>query len=97
MADEQDECSVATNAAMEVALDECSDDGLMTNLSRMVGMKEPPEMNGPPDELDAADCMDMDVVRGWVVVRAHELIRDDVGLTDAIEQAWDEAGEECGW
>ena len=69
---EADKCAVATNAAMEVAMDECSPQGLLSNIGRMVGLE-------------------------WVSVRARELIDDGEPLPDAIEQAWDEAGDDCGW
>jgi hypothetical protein len=92
-----DQCAVATNAAMEVAMDECSPEDLLTNLGRMVGLEDTPDPGDVPDELDPADCMDMDIVREWIAVRANELIDDGEGMSDAIEQAWAEAGDECGW
>lgn len=94
---EEDACSIATDAAMSVALDECTEGGLMANLSRMVGLDEKPDPSDVPDELTAPDCMEMDMVRAWIVVRSKNLIDDGVGMTDAIEQAWDEAGGHCGW
>jgi len=94
---EAEKCAVATNAAMEVVMDECTPGGLLSNLGRMVGLDKEPDPNDVPDELSAPDCMDMDIVREWVAVRAQELMGEDMGLADAIEQAWDEAGEECGW
>mgnify|MGYP000335404305 CR=1 FL=1 len=92
----EDRCAVATNAAMEVAIDECSEDGLLSNLSRLVGLEEPPERDETPDELSAADCLDGSIVKAWVAIRAEELIDDDEGLSDAIEQAWDESRDACG-
>jgi len=41
--------------------------------------------------------MDMDIVREWIAVRAFELVNDGEGLSMAIEQAWAEAGDSCGW
>ena len=94
---DDDQCAVATNAAMEVAMDECSPEDLLTNLGRMVGLTESPDPRNVPDEPDPADCMDMDVVREWIAVRARDLIDAGVGMSDAIEQAWAEASENCGW
>lgn len=94
---EKDQCAVATDAAMEVAIDECSSADLLSNLSRMVGLQEPPEPEELPVELSKPDCMDMDTVREWIAVRSRELIEDGEGMSDAVEQAWAEAGERCGW
>jgi len=94
--DETSRCAVATNAAMEVAIDECSGDGLLANIARIVGMQEVPDRDDVDDELSAADCLDNDIVRAWVAVRAEELIDDGEGLSDAIEQAWGESREMCG-
>jgi len=95
--EDADKCAVATNAAMEVAMDECSPQAMLENLSRMVGLADAPDPMDVADELDAVDCMDMDTVRAWVVVRADELIDDGEGLSDAIQQAWDEVEDDCGW
>lgn len=92
-----DSCSIATDAAMDVALEECTESGLLENLSRIVGLEEPPEPRETPDELSAPECMEMDEVRRWVVVRSKELIDGGDGLTDSIEKAWIEAGDQCGW
>jgi len=48
-------------------------------------------------EEGAIEPWDIDIVREWVAVRARELIDDGEPLPDAIEQAWDEAGDDCGW
>lgn len=95
--DERDKCVVATNAAMEVAIERCSEGELLDNLTRMMGVDEVPDAETMPDELDAPDCMDMELVRGWVAVRSRELINQGEGVSDAISQAWDEAAEQCGW
>jgi hypothetical protein len=94
---EKNQCAVATDAAMEVAMDECSSTDLLTNISRMIGLSESPDPDDLPDELSKPDCMDMDIVREWIAVRAFELVNDGEGLSMAIEQAWAEAGDSCGW
>jgi len=94
---EADKCAVATNAAMEVAMDECSPRGLLSNIGRIVGLDDEPDPDDVPTELSAPDCMDIDIVREWVAVRARELTDNGEPLPDAIEQAWDEAGDDCGW
>jgi len=60
---EADKCAVATNAAMEVAMDECSPQGLLSNIGRMVGLDDEPEPDDVPSELSAPDCMDIDLFR----------------------------------
>ena len=92
-----EKCAVATNAAMEVAMDECTREGLLSNVGRIVGLEKTPDPSDVPDELSPPDCMDIDIVREWVAVRAQSLMDDGEGMADAIEQAWSEAGEECGW
>lgn len=95
--DEAEKCAVATNAAMEVAMDECTPEGLLTNIGRMVGLDEEPDPANVPEELSKAACMDIDIVREWVAVRARELTDSGEALPDAIAMAWDEASDKCGW
>lgn len=95
--DEAEKCAVATNAAMEVAMDECSPQGLMATIGQMVGLDEPPDPDDVPTELSKPDCMDIDIVREWVVVRARQLAEDGEPLPDAIGMAWDEVSEDCGF
>lgn len=95
--DEMEKCAVATNAAFEVAMDECSPDALLMNLARMTGLQQKPDRDDVPGELSTADCMEMEMVREWVAVRSEQLIDDGEGVSDAIEQAWDEVSEQCGW
>ena len=95
---EGEACRIATNAALDAALDHCSTEDLESNVARMVGLDDPPECRKVTDELDQADCMDMATVRKWVVCRAVELVEsDEEPVTDAIERAWDEANGACGW
>lgn len=95
---EAEKCEIATNAAMEVAMEKCSSDGLLSNIAPVVGLSETPDPEDVPDELSPVDCMEMDAVREWVAVRARELIeKEDEGMVDALGRAWAEAGDECGW
>lgn len=95
---EQNECTIATNAALDAALDHCSESDLKRTIAQMVGMEPDVDVSDAPHELDGSACMDMKTVRKWVVRRAVELVQqDNEGVQSAISQAWDEANDACGW
>lgn len=93
-----DRCATALEAALSVAVEEClPDEALDENVARMVGAEPDEDCEAALEEgLDAETCEDFAGVRQWVSCRAVALVRDeDVGFSEAMETAWDEAKTVC--
>lgn len=93
-----DECAVAVEAAMGVALDHCTDDAaLRQNLGRVLGVEPDENCEDALEEgLDEATCTNSQGIRQWVLCRAHDLLKNQrMTFQDAMEQAWNEAKESC--
>lgn len=95
--DPNERCQVATSAALDAALNECSDGAVLFTIANMMGLEDTPDPAEMPVELDEVDCMKMATVRPWVATRAAELVKDGEGMSESISQAWSEAAEMCGW
>lgn len=94
------ECRVATNAALSVILEECSESALKQTIGKMVGVSDDVDavVADAPDSLEQADCLDLRSVRGWVITRVFELINQQgEDAADALSTAWSEANDACGW
>lgn len=93
-----DECTIAMQAAMGVALDHCTDEEtLQINIGRILGVEPDRDCETALDEgLDTETCGDMNGIRQWVTCRAHQLLMTkQMSFDDAMEQAWTEAHQQC--
>lgn len=93
-----DECAVAVEAAMGVALDHCTDDAALRRaLGSVLGVEPDPDCATALDEgLDEATCTDSRGLRQWVLCRAHDLLKNQrMSFQEAMEQAWNEAKDGC--
>lgn len=95
---DSEECQVALEAAVGVALDHCTDEqALQRNIGRVLGVEPDPDCQAALEEgLDAETCRDSRGIRQWVLCRAHDLLQNQqMAFQDAMEQAWAEASSEC--
>lgn len=91
---EDDRCATALDAVLEVAIEECLPrERLVSNLARKNGVEPDVDCEAALEEgLDEATLRSPNGVRQWVTCRTAEIVDDeDVSLSDAMEQAWDEA------
>lgn len=99
-AETAEQCRVATNAVLDVALTHCNPNALKEVVAQMVGISGNIDqvLQEAPDSLEQSDCMDMVAVRGWVVNRVFELVENqDEDVADAVTTAWSEANDTCNW
>lgn len=92
------ECEVAIEAAVGVALDHCvNDDELQRNIGRVLGVEPDPDCEASLEEgLDDETCRSSRGVRQWVLCRAHDMLKNQqVGFQEAMETAWAEAASQC--
>lgn len=97
--DQAEECRMAIEAAMGVAMDHCVDEEEVTaGIGRILGVE--PDINcelALREGLDEQTCGNLLGVRQWVMCKTHDILQnDDVTFSQAIEQAWGEAGDVCG-
>lgn len=97
--DQAEECRLAIEAAMGVAMDHCVDESQVTEgISRMLGVE--PDVNcelAMREGLDDQTCGNLRGVRQWVMCKTLDIIENDgVAFSEAIEMAWDEARDVCG-
>lgn len=93
-----DECEIALEAAVGVALDHCrSERDLQRVLGQVLGVE--PDANCEQalrEGLDDQTCSDSAGLRQYVACRAWDLLRsEDIAFQDAMEEAWAEAHQEC--
>lgn len=95
---DDDRCTIALDALMEVAVEECGPEGGMgKNIGRLLGTEPDPDCEAALAEgLDEATCESTQGTRQWVACRAQQLVdEDDLALSAAMEEAWDEAKTAC--
>lgn len=98
--DSADQCRRAADVVLDVALGQCSADAAEDVIARLVGLDDDVEASiaNAPDELEQADCLDIQRVRAWVAKRAINLIdTQEEAVTSAVTRAWAEANDTCGW
>lgn len=94
----EDECAIAMEAAVGVALDHCTDDAaLQQNIGRVLGVEPDANCTAALDEgLDEETCTSPRGLRQWVMCRAHDLLKNNrITFQEAMEQAWAEAADQC--
>lgn len=96
--DSDNECEIALEAAVGVALDHCTDDAaLQENIGRVLGVEPDTNCTAALEEgLDRETCTSSRGVRQWVLCRAHDLLKsNNISFQEAMEQSWTEAAESC--
>lgn len=98
VAETDEECEVALEAAVGVALDHCTDEAeLQRNIGRLLGVEPDGSCEEALDEgLNSETCGDFRGLRQWVMCRANQLLQNrNMAFQAAMEQAWSEAKESC--
>jgi hypothetical protein len=93
-----EDCQIAMEAAVGVALDHCTDDAaLQKNIGKVVGVEPDPNCEASLKEgLNEETCTNSKGVRQWVACRAHQLLKaQELAFNEAMSQAWTEAAEGC--
>lgn len=96
--DPSEECRLAVDAVLDVAAEHCESEQVVRDrIAKMLGVEPDVDCGAALDEgLDRATCQSSKGLKQWVACRAQDLRREeDLGLGTAMEEAWDEAKEQC--
>lgn len=96
--DDAEECRLAIEAAMGVAMDHCvAEDQVKGSVARLLGID--PDVNTElalREGLGANACENFEDVRKWVLARTLKEIEDnDKTVAEALDEAWFDARLDC--
>lgn len=96
--DQEDECHMAMEAAIGVAMDHCaSEEQLKASIARLLGIDPDVDTDRTLQEgLDESACEDFEAVRTWVLgTTLDRLNSEDMSISEALEIAWVDAQADC--